>query len=100
MIPVIPSVLVLIYAGKSFCIYYFSINLIITLFVYYQATRYYFPNMKDKKNQYFHEKYKTFERDELHMISLIKLYHGFLNYFWFKAFFGILSLAMVWLGIT
>jgi len=99
MIPVIPSLLIIYYTSKNFCLFYFTFNLLFALLVYYRVTKYYFPDMKNVTNQYFHENYKTFERDELHFISLFKIYHGLLNYFWIKAFSAFFLLAMVWLGI-
>jgi len=56
--------------------------------------------MADINNQYFHENYETFERDELHFISLIKIYHGMLNYFWFKAIGASICLVLMWVGIV
>ncbi len=99
MIPAIPSLLILYYTGKNFCLFYFSLNFLLALVVYFKATKYYFPRMKDIKEQYFHENYKTFEREELHTISLLKIYHGFLNYFWIKSFSTVFFLSLVWLGI-
>ena len=100
MIPVIPSLLVLYYTGKTFSIFYFTLNFILALVVYFQSTKYYFPQMENIKDQYFHENFKTYERDNLHLISLFKIYHGFLNYFWFKAILAPFFLMMIWVGIT
>jgi hypothetical protein len=99
MIPVIPSLLILYYTGKTFSLFYFTLNFILALVVYYKATKYYFPDMNNVEDQYFHENYKTFEREELHMISILKIYHGLLNYFWLKAFFAAFFFVMIWVGV-
>ena len=99
MIPFIPCLLILYYTGKTFSLFYFTINFILALGIYSKCTKFYFPDMSDINNQNFHENYKTFERDELHHISLLKIYHGMLNYFWFKAILTSLCLVLVWVGI-
>ena len=99
MIPIMPSLLILFFTPKYFSLFYFYINFILALYVYYQSTKYYFPDMKNIKDQYFHEKYKTFERDDLHMLSLFRLYHSFLNYFWFKVILAGTCLIFVWAGL-
>lgn len=99
MIPIIPSLLVLWYTGKTFSVLYFAFNFLLTLYVYYKSTKFYFPNMKDKKAQYFHENYKVFERNELFMLSLVKIYHGLLNYVWFKFFLQLFWFVSYNLGL-
>ena len=99
MIPILPSLLIIYYTGKNFTLFYLSLNLFLTLLVYYKASKYYFPHMKNIEEQYFHENYKSLEREELFMISLFKIYHGFLNYFWLKTFFSLICFFLVWFGL-
>ena len=100
MIPLVPCLLVLYFTGRTFSLFYFTINFILALGIYSKCTKFYFPDMSDTHNQNFHENYETFERDELHMISLIKIYHGMLNYFWFKLIGASICYFFIWVGIA
>ena len=112
----IPLLFILYYFSKTFITCYFLINYLIAVVIYFKASKNYFPRMKytqeekkkfDEQNQdaskhkkqYFHEDYPSFSRIEFNSISFAKIYFGTLNYFWLKAFLGVLFLFLIWLRL-
>ncbi len=109
----IPVLLVIYLLPYKFVLFYFVFNYLLAVFLYCESTKFYFPHMKFKKdeienfektktnekfmNQYFHEKYPSFQRRELTSISLGWIYYGTLNYVWFKAILAPLILFCIWL---
>jgi 1-acyl-sn-glycerol-3-phosphate acyltransferase len=108
----LPLLFILYYFPKWFIILYIVLNYAISVIIYFKACTNYFPHMKlkpeeikkfeeehpgEKKKQYFHEDFPSFNRIESASISFFWIYHGILNYFWIKAVFAAGTIFVLWL---
>jgi 1-acyl-sn-glycerol-3-phosphate acyltransferase len=100
----ITLVLLIYFLPAKYIAFYIMFNYILSAWIFHEASKYYFPNMKNngrnansKHPQYFHEDFPSFNRIEHKSLSFFWVFHGMLNYFWIKASLSSLTLILLWI---
>lgn len=87
-------IIVIYLFSKWTCIAYLTISYLLSMYVYVKSTKYFYPDLTDLENPYYHEKYKGFKRSDGHHISLGRILWGVLGYLWIR----IILIAIIFVG--
>ena len=86
---------ILYYYSKTFSLVYFILSYLLAFFIFHKHTKYYFPDLEDKIDPFYHHKYQGFYRKDGHHISFRRILWGVLTYLWIKVILTLI-VCLVW----
>ena len=76
--------LIYYFFGKTTAIIFVLLSYFMSLFIFTKSMKCYFPKMKSKENQFFHDDYPEFMKFDLHFVSFGRIFFGILSFFWLR----------------
>jgi len=78
--------IILIYylLGKTSTLIITVLSFLLSVFLYTKAMKSYYPRMKSKEKQHFHDDFPEFMKYDLHLVSFPRIFFGILTFFWIR----------------